>query len=485
MTSQMVDIHTPGLKWWLNHLETSFHAEHSVDLFVNVLKRRSVRNPTPAALATAQLFLRLMSTRKVNNIPNLVEYMLSLETKLSAARPRELSIRNMVRRVLAIIREEAENIGLGEQFKAAMEAAEAAEAETADEARAMPPARNASRPPLVTSHTSFAVGTAQVTSLFNVISHPATPQTISAASSPPQSGYQTPVHAPLVTSISHPKDIRPAIIQDIQELIEELESSEVAISEYGPQLIHKNEVIMTYGFPSSVYRLLLRAAHKRDHDFTVVVVEGSPNILNHTHGVFMNKIPLLDEDDETTQRKSLQELGIQVILIADTNIYNFIGRVNKVILGANYVLADGSVLATSGALNVARAAKTLDKPVVVVAGSHALCPITAFNRFDLIEMGPPMTVGFEQAGDLLDKVDFPNPLADFIEPQFVTMFVTNKYAPKYIVPYQSSANSISTQWYNLKICHKPRYTRSLPYARSRFDLGDKTTSGALWEKMKK
>lgn len=34
MSSQMVDIHTPGLKWWLNHLETDFNPSHSVDLYV-------------------------------------------------------------------------------------------------------------------------------------------------------------------------------------------------------------------------------------------------------------------------------------------------------------------------------------------------------------------------------------------------------------------------------------------------------------------
>ena len=34
MTSQMVEIHTPGLKWWLSHLETDFNAEHSVDLYI-------------------------------------------------------------------------------------------------------------------------------------------------------------------------------------------------------------------------------------------------------------------------------------------------------------------------------------------------------------------------------------------------------------------------------------------------------------------
>jgi chemotaxis protein CheY-P-specific phosphatase CheC len=37
MTSQMVKIHTPDLKWWLAHLESDFHAVDLIDLFVKCL----------------------------------------------------------------------------------------------------------------------------------------------------------------------------------------------------------------------------------------------------------------------------------------------------------------------------------------------------------------------------------------------------------------------------------------------------------------
>lgn len=39
MTSQLVDIHTPGLKWWLAHLEHDFNPAHSVDLFIKCVPR--------------------------------------------------------------------------------------------------------------------------------------------------------------------------------------------------------------------------------------------------------------------------------------------------------------------------------------------------------------------------------------------------------------------------------------------------------------
>ena len=47
MTSQMVDIHTPGLKWWLTHLENDFNAAHSVDLFIKYVPRSCALSTPP------------------------------------------------------------------------------------------------------------------------------------------------------------------------------------------------------------------------------------------------------------------------------------------------------------------------------------------------------------------------------------------------------------------------------------------------------
>lgn len=84
------------------------------------LKRRVIRNPVPAAVGTAQLFLRLISSYRFQSIRQLVDYISGVEERLSAARPREMSVRNMARRVVGIIREEAENNGMGDQFQEAL-----------------------------------------------------------------------------------------------------------------------------------------------------------------------------------------------------------------------------------------------------------------------------------------------------------------------------------------------------------------------------
>lgn len=214
----------------------------------------------------------------------------------------------------------------------------------------------------------------------------------------------------------------------MQELIEELDNCEKNINELAPQLIHKHEVIMTYGLPTSVHKLLLRAAMKNP-DFTIVVVEGNPNVMNHTHGAVMNKVTGDEEEGSNSEqqaaRKSLQDRGVKVVVVSDADVWNMISRVNKVFLGANYVLADGAVIAAAGAGGVARMARGMRKPVVVVAGSHMLCPVLCFEKGEMVEMGKPVTVGFNE-GDLMANAEFPNPLNDYIEPTKIAMFVTNK-----------------------------------------------------------
>lgn len=130
-----------------------------------------------------------------------------------------------------------------------------------------------------------------------------------------------------------------------------------------------------------------------------MVVEGSLNIYRKTHTAVMNKDTPNGEDEEAAElaaRKSLQERGVQIVVISDSDVWNFMGRVNKVLLGTEYVFADGGLLAPVGTKNIVRAAKAKSTPVVVVTGSHTLCPITTFFEEQWVEIGDPRTIDFQE-----------------------------------------------------------------------------------------
>ena len=98
------------------------------------------------------------------------------------------------------------------------------------------------------------------------------------------------------------------------------------------------------------------------------------------------------------------------------------------------------MVATCGSHVVAAAAKHHSTPVVVLSPLHTLSPLYPYdtNVFNLC-VSPqslcPFTEGFAfNLGDLIRKVDLPNPTFDYIPPDLITLFLTNigPHPPSYI-----------------------------------------------------
>jgi len=102
-------------------------------------------------------------------------------------------------------------------------------------------------------------------------------------------------------------------------------------------------------------------------------------------------------------------------------------RVNKVILGAHVILANGGMFAITGSLVAATAAKAHSTPVVVCAGQFKLTPLwNLYHEYGSHDFGNPSDVlGFEE-GDLVDKVDVVNPYYDYVHPDLIDAFITNE-----------------------------------------------------------
>ena len=102
-------------------------------------------------------------------------------------------------------------------------------------------------------------------------------------------------------------------------------------------------------------------------------------------------------------------------------------RVNKVLLGAHAVLANGGMFATTGALLAASAARAHRTPLVVCAGQFKLTPLwNLYHEHGALDFADPSSVlGFEE-GSLVDKVDVLNPYYDYVGPELVDVFITNE-----------------------------------------------------------
>jgi translation initiation factor eIF-2B subunit beta len=213
-------------------------------------------------------------------------------------------------------------------------------------------------------------------------------------------------------------DMKQAVMEAIQEIMTDLEDMYKVINEQATDQIHAGEIILTCG-RSKTIELFLKACAAKKRQFQVVVCEGAP----HYHGHEM--------------AKSLAEAGIDTIVINDSATFAMMARVNKVLLPAHAVLANGGLVANSGCNMVALAAHHNSVPVVCVTGMFKLCPMYPHEGQDTLNdlVSPSSVKDYADMSDkLLSDVEFVNPVHDYIKPEHINLYVTNvgSFKPSYI-----------------------------------------------------
>ena len=187
-----------------------------------------------------------------------------------------------------------------------------------------------------------------------------------------------------------PKKVLDSLEEEVQDLLEEIQSLNLELSEHSVEHIHAkyvvdhfflqtSETILTAGYSKTVLEFFMRA-HELKRKFTVFVVETSPNNLGHKMALELSK------------------LKIDVIMITDSAVFAMMPKVNKVIVGTHAVLANGGVISYTGSLNIAIAAREHRIPFVVLTGLYKLCPLFAFDQDTFNDSGAPSdVVQFEDA----------------------------------------------------------------------------------------
>lgn len=374
--------------------------------------------------------------------------------KLIDAAPHEPAVGNIVRRVLAIIREEEEDDQKGDysapvsepesdnvtpldhpQSKSVSHALPNGFFNRADTTMGSSPspsrAGGASRPPLMTSHTGVPGGTRPgVTSMFSILAHPT--MRLGGVESPGRSGTST----PQIGSSGILQNLRPEVIKGIKEIIDEINEADDEICGAALEQIHPQETIFTYSSSLTVQRFLLKAASKRK--FSVIHAESYPNNHLKTHALLTGKqdssssTDAPDEEDENLPSdsfsKTLTSAGITVIMIPDSSIFALMPRASKVILDTHAVLTNGSIVAAAGTKAVIKAAKFHRVPVVALAATYKLSPLYPYDPYSLIAYGDAGKVVPFQDAELRQGLvsGVRNPLYDFVDAGDVDLFVTNQ-----------------------------------------------------------
>ncbi|CAI5082972.1 ANM_HP_G0209820.mRNA.1.CDS.1 [Saccharomyces cerevisiae] len=296
----------------------------TIDTFVANLKRRQVQGSYAIALETLQLLMRFISAARWNHVNDLIEQIRDLGNSLEKAHPTAFSCGNVIRRILAVLRDEVEEDTMS------------------------------------TTVTSTSVAEPLISSMFNLLQKPEQPHQ-NRKNSSGSSGMKTKT------------DYRQVAIQGIKDLIDEIKNIDEGIQQIAIDLIHDHEILLTPTPDSkTVLKFLITARERSNRTFTVLVTEGFPNNTKNAHEF----------------AKKLAQHNIETLVVPDSAVFALMSRVGKVIIGTKAVFVNGGTISSnSGVSSVCECAREFRTPVFAVAGLYKLSPLYPFDVEKFVEFG--------------------------------------------------------------------------------------------------
>ena len=408
----------------------------------SLLKHRQIQNSRACAIATAHLLRHVVEAFPLPDILKLIERIQHVGRRLINAQPRELAVGNIVRRVLGVVRGEAEEDREGEGSSGFGDALPASRPLTPKS-----PSKRSAHPALQ-DDTRAKHGSPGETAILNseTLRRPPVSDTASSGfgiltQNCATAGLLTPSATPggqspsARTMETSTKDVRADVVDGIGEIVDELEIVDDQIAGAAPEYVRANDVVLVQGNTRTVQKFLLKAAaHVPAHatagaKFTVVHATEPPD-----PSIPPTTTTPATEDGLDTFRfaKPLLEAKVAVEHIAMAATFALMPRVHRVLLAPRAVLADGGLIGAAGARSVAEAARAHHRPVLALAGVFKLSPEYPFDVDSLLEHGG---VGDEDLwdGDLDDQgfetgsVEVENPVDEHVPADLVDLFITNLY----------------------------------------------------------
>jgi len=196
-------------------------------------------------------------------------------------------------------------------------------------------------------------------------------------------------------------------VERIERVVGFVEASLQRIAENASRIVENGDVLLTHSFSLTVIKAL-ESAMKRGIRFEVYVTESRP----FGEGIAM--------------AERLSALGIPVTLIVDSAVRYVMSEIDKVIVGADALASDGSVVGKVGTSQLALAAKYSGTEFIVVAGLYKFLPDTLRGfRFDPEVLSDPgLVLSSKAMPELQGRVKTAAPVLDVTPPRYIDAVVT-------------------------------------------------------------
>ncbi|MFC7232778.1 ribose 1,5-bisphosphate isomerase [Saliphagus sp. GCM10025308] len=205
---------------------------------------------------------------------------------------------------------------------------------------------------------------------------------------------------------------------------EDLEQAQETLGEVGANRLRDGDVVMTHCHSTDALACVEAAIEDGKH-IEAIVKETRPRLQGHITA------------------SELRSMGVPVTLIVDNAARRYLDEADHVLVGADSIAADGSVINKIGTSGLAVNARERGVPVMVAAQSIKLHPDTMTGHTVEIEMRDEREVLEETAyadvaadGDVPDDgLTVENPAFDVTPPRHVDAIVTEhgQYPPESIV----------------------------------------------------
>jgi len=197
---------------------------------------------------------------------------------------------------------------------------------------------------------------------------------------------------------------REKISSEIQRFVEKQERALKKIAEIGSNLIQSGDVILTH-CNSDTVNMILEKAWRDGKGIEVICTETRPRY----QGIITVK--------------ELSSSGIPTTLIVDSAVHLIMRKlkVNKVLVGADTICANGDLINKIGTSQIALCAKELDIDFIVAAESIKFSPESVMGSVVEIEERDPSEV---IKAEKLKDVRVLNPVFDITDARYISMIIT-------------------------------------------------------------
>jgi ribose 1,5-bisphosphate isomerase len=197
------------------------------------------------------------------------------------------------------------------------------------------------------------------------------------------------------------------VIEAANAFIENSEQAVIRIGEFGSKMIESGDTIMTHCNSAAALEII-KVAHTQGKDIRVYATETRPLFQGHITAQILSKE------------------GVDVSLICDNAVRYFISRIDKVVVGADAIAANGALINKIGTSMVALAAKEVAIPFIVGAETIKFSPETIIGELIKIEERPWTEVVSPEILSNIGKIKVYNPAFDITPQMFIDMIVTEK-----------------------------------------------------------